>query len=47
MACLQLMNEAEDMQVQGAELAGVINMGGATVANYLSILGTLAMSANR
>jgi len=38
MACLQLMNEAGDMQVGGAKLAGVFNMGGAAVANYVSIL---------
>ena len=38
MACLQLMNEAGDMQIEGAKLAGVFNMGGAAVANYVSIL---------
>lgn len=38
MACLQLMGEAGDMQVQGARLGGVFNMGGAAVANYVSIL---------
>ncbi|MFQ3457201.1 acetyl-CoA acetyltransferase [Bradyrhizobium sp. UFLA01-814] len=38
MACLQLMNEAGDMQIGGADLAGVFNMGGAAVANYVSIL---------
>jgi len=38
MACLQLMNEAGDMQVEGAKLGGVFNMGGAAVANYVSIL---------
>ncbi|GJE42708.1 acetyl-CoA acetyltransferase [Methylobacterium soli] len=38
MACLQLMNEAGGMQVAGAALAGVFNMGGAAVANYVSIL---------
>jgi acetyl-CoA C-acetyltransferase len=38
MACLQLMNEAGDMQIGGANLAGVFNMGGAAVANYVSIL---------
>ena len=38
MACLQLMNEAADMQIAGARLAGVFNMGGAAVANYVSIL---------
>jgi acetyl-CoA C-acetyltransferase len=38
MACLQLMGEAGDMQIDGAKLAGVFNMGGAAVANYVSIL---------
>ncbi|MGE8690228.1 MAG: acetyl-CoA acetyltransferase [Achromobacter sp.] len=38
MACLQLMGEAQGMQVPGATLAGVFNMGGAAVANYVSIL---------
>ena len=38
MACLQLMNEAGDMQIPDAKLAGVFNMGGAAVANYVSIL---------
>ena len=38
MACLQLMNEAGDMQIEDAKLAGVFNMGGAAVANYVSIL---------
>jgi acetyl-CoA C-acetyltransferase len=38
MACQQLMNEAGDMQIDGAKLGGVFNMGGAAVANYVSIL---------
>lgn len=38
MASLQLMGEAGDMQVPGAELAGIFNMGGAAVANYASVL---------
>lgn len=38
MACLQLTNEAGAMQVPGAALAGVFNMGGAAVTNYVSIL---------
>ncbi|RZK91538.1 MAG: thiolase domain-containing protein, partial [Methylobacterium sp.] len=38
MACLQLMGEAGEMQVPGANLAGIFNMGGAAVANYVSIL---------
>lgn len=38
MAARQLMNEADEMQVKDAKLAGIFNMGGAAVANYLSIL---------
>ncbi|OSP55217.1 acetyl-CoA acetyltransferase [Pseudoruegeria sp. SK021] len=38
MAAMQLMNEAGEMQIPGATLAGVFNMGGAAVANYASIL---------
>ncbi|MGM8851383.1 acetyl-CoA acetyltransferase [Salinicola sp. MH3R3-1] len=38
MACLQLMGEAGDMQIPDANLAGVFNMGGAAVANYVSIM---------
>ncbi|HEY0297520.1 MAG TPA: acetyl-CoA acetyltransferase [Bordetella sp.] len=38
LACMQLMGEAGAMQVPGARLAGVFNMGGAAVANYVSIL---------
>ncbi|MDZ5698701.1 acetyl-CoA acetyltransferase [Chelativorans sp. M5D2P16] len=38
MAAMQLMGEAGDMQIQDAALAGVFNMGGAAVANYVSIL---------
>lgn len=38
MASMQLMEEAGKMQVDGASLAGVFNMGGAAVANYVSIL---------
>lgn len=30
--------EAGDLQVSGAELAGVFNMGGSAVASYVSIL---------
>lgn len=37
-AAMQLCGEAGDIQVPGAELAGVFNMGGAAVANYVSIL---------
>jgi len=38
MAARQLMDDAGDMQVKHVKLAGVFNMGGAAVANYLSIL---------
>lgn len=38
MAALQLTNDAGDMQVPGAEIAGVFNMGGAAVTNYVSLL---------
>ena len=38
MAAMQLCGEAGDMQLDGASLAGVFNMGGAGVANYVSIL---------
>ncbi|MBV1701161.1 MAG: acetyl-CoA acetyltransferase [Hyphomicrobiales bacterium] len=38
MAAMQLCNDAGDMQLQGAAMAGVFNMGGAAVANYVSIL---------
>ncbi|MBB3052540.1 acetyl-CoA C-acetyltransferase [Prauserella isguenensis] len=38
MAALQLTGEAGDMQVPGAELAAVFNMGGVAVANYCSVL---------
>jgi acetyl-CoA C-acetyltransferase len=38
MAAMQLMHEAGGMQIPGAKLAGVFNMGGAAVANFCSIL---------
>ena len=38
MSAMQVKGEAGDMQVAGAKLAGVFNMGGAAVANYVSIL---------
>ena len=38
MAAMQLAGEAGEMQVRDAKLAGVFNMGGAAVANYVSIL---------
>ena len=38
MAARQLMNDADEMQVKDAKLAGIFNMGGCAVANYLSVL---------
>ncbi|MHC5655824.1 acetyl-CoA acetyltransferase [Stappia sp.] len=38
MAAMQLAGEAGDIQLANPELAGVFNMGGAAVANYVSIL---------
>ena len=38
LAAMQLVGEAGDMQLAGATLAGVFNMGGVAVANYASIL---------
>ncbi|AYM65613.1 acetyl-CoA acetyltransferase [Agrobacterium fabrum] len=38
MAAMQLMGEAGDMQIPNAALAGVFNMGGTAVANYVSIM---------
>ncbi len=38
MAAMQLTGEAGGMQIKDARLAGVFNMGGAAVANYVSIL---------
>jgi acetyl-CoA C-acetyltransferase len=38
LAAMQLDGHAGDMQVADARLAGVFNMGGAAVANYVSIL---------
>lgn len=38
MAAMQLAEEAGDMQIQSPEVAGVFNMGGMSVANYVSIL---------
>ena len=38
MASLQLTGQAGDMQVKDPKLAGVFNMGGAAVANYVSVL---------
>ena len=41
LAAMQVRGEAGDMQIDGAELAGIFNMGGAGVANYVSILEAL------
>ena len=38
LAAMQLTGKAGDMQVKDAKLAGLFNMGGAAVANYVSIL---------
>jgi acetyl-CoA C-acetyltransferase len=37
-ASMQLSGTAGDMQIKDATLAGIFNMGGAAVANYVSIL---------
>jgi acetyl-CoA C-acetyltransferase len=38
LAAMQLAGTAGDIQVKGARLGGIFNMGGAAVANYVSIL---------
>ena len=38
LAAMQLTGTAGDIQVPDAKLAGIFNMGGAAVANYVSIL---------
>ncbi|MBV9426111.1 MAG: thiolase domain-containing protein, partial [Bradyrhizobiaceae bacterium] len=38
LTAMQLTNTAGDMQVPDAKLGGIFNMGGAAVANYVSIL---------
>ena len=38
LAAMQLSEKAGEMQIFGAEIAGVFNMGGLGVANYVSIL---------
>ncbi|MBZ9772086.1 acetyl-CoA acetyltransferase [Mesorhizobium sp. CO1-1-8] len=38
LTAMQLVGEAGGIQVQGAKLGGIFNMGGAAVANYVSIL---------
>jgi acetyl-CoA C-acetyltransferase len=41
MAAMQVKGEAGAIQVPGARVAGVFNMGGSAVANYASILEAL------
>ncbi len=38
LGAMQLLGEAGDMQIKDAETVGIFNMGGAAVANYVSIL---------
>jgi acetyl-CoA C-acetyltransferase len=38
LTAMQLAGEAGDMQIPGAKLGGIFNMGGAAVANYVSVL---------
>lgn len=38
MTAMQLVGEAGDIQVKNAEIGGIFNMGGAAVANYVSVL---------
>lgn len=38
LSAMQLMEKAGDIQIKDARLAGIFNMGGAAVANYVSIL---------
>ena len=38
LTAMQLTGEAGGMQVADAQLGGIFNMGGAAVANYVSIL---------
>ena len=38
MTAMQLTGTAGDLQVNGARLGGIFNMGGTAVANYVSIL---------
>jgi len=40
MAAMQLSGEAQGMQIENAVKGAVFNMGGAAVANYVSILET-------
>ena len=40
MAAMQLSGEAQGMQIENSATDAVFNMGGAAVANYVSILET-------
>ena len=40
-SAMQLCGEAGDMQLDGPEMGGIFNMGGAAVANYVSVLSAL------
>src|SRR3546814_3309147 len=44
LSAMQLTGQAGDMQVKDARLGGIFNMGGAAVANYVSILEPLRRS---
>ena len=41
LSAMQLSQRAGDIQVRDAELGGIFNMGGAAVANYVSVLQAL------
>ena len=38
LSAMQVRGEAGEMQIKGAKLGGIFNMGGVAVANYVSIL---------
>ena len=38
LTAMQLTDTAGDLQVKNAKLGGVFNMGGTSVANYVSVL---------
>jgi acetyl-CoA C-acetyltransferase len=38
LAAMQLTGRAGELQVDGAHVGGIFNMGGTSVANYVSIL---------
>ncbi len=45
LASMQLAGTAGDMQIKDARLGGIFNMGGAAVANYVSVLERLRSRA--